>query len=111
MDSTFMGILASLAIKVKGIANAGLQLCGVTEKNQDSLEELGLDSLMEINPAQAAWLPDCQEIRARLSRWTSTEQARPDSKLVLDTHKTLGSLNASNQQKFSDVVEGLQNEN
>ena len=103
-----MGMLAGIAIKVKTAAHASLQLCGVTQKNQDSLEELGLNAIIEINPSEADWLPQCPQIRAQLSPWSPSAPAQPDSQLVLDTHKTLGSLNASNQQKFSDVIDELE---
>ncbi len=105
MDSTFMGILASIAIKVKSVANAGLQLCGVTEKNQESLEELGLDSLMEIHLQDSALSESGLGISDKLNPWVPEGQAKPDAKLILDTHQTLGGLSDKNKKEFSTVIE------
>lgn len=110
MDSTFMGMLAGLAIKLQGAADSCLQLCGVSSRNQESLEELGIDSLVEINPDNSEWSKDCVEIRKGLSEWSEDKKAMPDPKLILDTHKTLGSLNKENEQEFSSVIKTFQSQ-
>lgn len=51
MDSTFMGMLAGIAIKLTKLPAGGvLQIAGASERNVQSLEDLGLDALMDINP-------------------------------------------------------------
>jgi len=108
MDSTFMGTLASLAIRFKGLANACFQLCGVTKSNQDSLEELGLDSLIDINPKDADWSGKCDEIRSDLSPWSAEKKPPVDRGLVLETHKALGSISEKNMLEFSPVIQTLE---
>jgi len=107
MDSTFMGTLASFAIKLKKVANSCFQLFGVTPSNQESLEELGLDTLIEINPNNAEWSGDYQQIRSDLSCWLPQQETAPDKELILNTHKTLGDINEKNKEEFSDVIESF----
>ncbi len=103
-----MGTLASLAIKLKGMANACFQLCGVTKNNKDSLEELGLDSLIEINPADAEWSDNCQKVRSELNQWSLDKKPPVDRDLILETHKTLGELSEKNKIEFTPVIETLE---
>ena len=110
MDSTFMGMIAGLAIKLQGVANSCLQLCSVSSNNQESLEELGIDSLVEINPSNSEWEDNCQQIREGLSEWSESNGEMPDPKLILDTHKTLGSLNKENAKEFSAVIKTFESE-
>jgi len=104
MDSTFMGMMAGLAIKLQGAANSCLQLCGVNNSNKESLEELGIDSLIEINPTETEWNSNCQTIRAELSEWSPEKACTPNPELIIDTHKTLGSLSLENEKEFSAVI-------
>lgn len=108
MDSTFMGALASFAIKLKKVSDSCFHLCGVAPSNQESLEELGLDTLMEINPENAEWSGDATEIRSDLSCWVPQEDSVPDEDLILDTHKTLGNLNEKNNREFNDIIKSLE---
>lgn len=110
MDSTFMGMMAGLAIKLQGVSNSCLQLCGVNSQNQESLEELGIASLVEINPTASEWCDSCDKVRSELRNWSPDGQAKPDPKLILDTHKTLGSLNDQNKKAFSDVIETFEDQ-
>ena len=109
MDSTFMGVLAGFAIKLKGMANSCFQLCNVSNRNQESLEELGIDSLVEINPAESEWKGQCETIQDCLKEWDpdKVEKKLPPS-LILETHKTLGSLNKKNEEEFSSVIKAFE---
>ena len=110
MDSTFMGMLAGLAIKFQGIPQSVLQLCFVSQKNVDSLEELGIDSLLDINPSVAEWADQFPHVRTTLKVWGPDQKSSPDAKLILDTHKTLGSLNEKNKAEFSGVIKTFEDQ-
>lgn len=105
MDSTFMGMIAGLAIKLQKMKDSCLFLCGVNKQNKNSLEELGIDSLVEINPDNEELGEQAQEARKGLSEWTEEKAASPDAKLILETHESLGSLNEENEKEFSSVIE------
>ena len=112
MDSTFMGMLAGLAMRLTKQAGGGrLEIAGASEKNVSSLEDLGLDAFMEINPGAASWTQRMEEIRGQLAPWNA--QAIPPlerSREVLEAHKTLSAANEENAQKFETVVSLLEKE-
>lgn len=111
MDSTFMGTLAGLSTRLS--AQGGkVQVAGVNERNRRSLEDLGLDFLLEIDPPAATWQPDLEAIREKLSpaqtggSMAMNERARH----VLDAHKVLSSTSQENAKKFAGVVSLLEAE-
>ena len=110
MDSTFMGVIAGLAIKLQGMANSYLQLCGVSHSNQESLEELGIDSLVDINSSKPDWEPYHTEIDSKLSEWNPEGKSDPNQSLILDSHKTLGSLSKENEEEFSSVIKSFESQ-
>lgn len=111
MDSTFMGTLAGLASRLsekKGtfqVANAGV-------KNRNSLEDLGLDFLMEIDPESPIW----EEVEEKAKGLLETKVAGMKAgsvvhtRHVLDAHETLSDANEGNREKFSGVVKMLGSE-
>lgn len=111
MDSTFMGTLAGLASRLseKGgvlqVANAGV-------KNRNSLEDLGLDFLMEIEPENAVW----KDVESKAKDLLETKVAGMKSGTmlhalhVLEAHETLSDANEGNREKFSGVVKMLGDE-
>jgi len=112
MDSTFMGMLAGLAMRLTKQAGGGrLEIAGASEKNVSSLEDLGLDAFMEINPATASWSTRMDEIRGQLAPWNAAAiPPRERSREVLEAHKTLSAANEENAQKFETVVSLLEKE-
>ncbi len=112
MDSTFMGTLAGMASRLSANQGATLQIAAANERNRHSLEDLGLDFLLEINPANAAWLGSVESIRAALK---PHRQATPlgqlqQTKHVLEAHKVLSEANERNLRAFSNVVTLLESE-
>ncbi len=113
MDSTFMGTLAGMAARLSSRSESGgLQIADAGERSQQSLEDLGLDFLMEINPPQAAWRGKMDTIRTGLKEPNSITLPPKIQRAehVLDAHKTLSSANAENARKFSGVVSLLEAE-
>lgn len=113
MDSTFMGVLAGLAMRLKNCQGGGrLEIAGVNEKNRNSLEDLGLDALMEIDPPAAVWKEKQGEWRLSLCRWVKGKPLSQQERCreVLEAHQTLCSANPNNVVKFNEVVKMLQQE-
>jgi len=48
MDSTFMGTLAGLALRLRESENGSLLVCNVNERNADLLRNLGLNNLFTV---------------------------------------------------------------
>ena len=113
MDSTFMGQLASFSTRMsKAGASGGVQIAGAGDRNRGSLEDLGLDCLLEINPEEAAWQGDKAEVRAALELYQPGHlpDVKERAKHILEAHKTLSNASEENARKFAGVVGILEKE-
>ncbi|MGC6582658.1 MAG: STAS domain-containing protein [Akkermansiaceae bacterium] len=106
MDSTFMGMLAGLSMKLRKAGGAPLSIIEPGEKNQASLEELGLDQLMEVNPQEGAWKDSLHKIRASLRPFDS-EKGPGREGHILECHENLCDADDSNNTRFESVLEVL----
>lgn len=109
MDSTFMGTLAGLAARIS-VKSGEMHVAEAGERNRASLEDLGLDFMMVIDPPAADWRGRLDEIRSGL-RPRDKQGALPSidrARHVLEAHKTLSSVNDSNARVFENVVETLE---
>jgi anti-sigma B factor antagonist len=112
MDSTFMGTLAGMATRLMAMDGGGLQIADSGPRNRRSLEDLGLDFLMEIDPSTAPWIAQIESIRSRLSVPNSVAAAGQIQRTqhVLEAHQILSEANDKNAKEFSNVVKLLENE-
>ena len=109
MDSTFMGTMAGIAMRLAKLPDGVLQVSGADDKNRTSLEDLGLSMLLEIEPLDANWQNNIDGIRQSLKECSET--ATVDStQHVLDAHKLLCEADESNDEKFSTVLDVLEAE-
>jgi len=112
MDSTFMGTLAGMASRLAALGSGTLHIAASSERNRRSLEDLGLDFLMEINPPAALWRGHEDRIRSGLKApqdpgaLGQIQRARH----VLDAHRILTGMNDKNSRDFEEVVTMLENE-
>jgi anti-anti-sigma regulatory factor len=112
MDSTFMGTLAGLAGRLPTQPESGIQVADAGDRNRRSLEDLGLDFLMEIDPQEADWMQTIASIRSNLTR---LDPLPPPSQFqqtrhVLDAHQVLSKTNEKNTRAFANVVTLLESE-
>lgn len=112
MDSTFMGTLAGLAARLSTREGATLQVADAGSRNRRSLEDLGLDFMMEIDPPEAGWRDQMAAIRAQLG---APQKSVPPGQLqramhVLEAHQILADANDKNAKTFSNVVSMLEDE-
>jgi hypothetical protein len=112
MDSTFMGTLAGMASRLTAAGDGKLQIASADERNRRSLEDLGLDFLMEINPSAPVWQDRLDAIRGGLKPIGANAATDPlaSGLHVLDAHRKLSALNEKNEQAFSAVVSMLEKE-
>lgn len=109
MDSTFMGFLAGFAARV-GKDDGWVQVARPGDRNRQSLEDLGLDCLLEIAPPEAPWRGRVDEIRDELAPYAPkrlpnmSERARH----VLDAHRELAATSEENTKRFSSVMQVLE---
>lgn len=110
MDSTFMGTLAGLAARISAKSGGVMQVADAGERNRQSLEDLGLDFMMEIDPPAADWRGQMVDIRCALKP-LGKQGALPSldrARHVLEAHKILSDVNEENAREFETVVKTLE---
>jgi anti-sigma B factor antagonist len=109
MDSTFMGTLAGLAARIAA-QSGDMQVADADARNRASLEDLGLDFMMSVNPPEADWRGQLDGIRGGL-KLRDKQAGLPTAdraRHVLEAHQTLSSMNESNACAFEGVVDTLE---
>lgn len=109
MDSTFMGTMAGIAMRLAKLPDGVLQVTGANEKNRNSLEDLGLSMLLEIEPKDATWKTNISSIRNELHEYSLTDSV-DRTQHVFDAHRLLCDADESNDEKFSTVLDVLEAE-
>jgi anti-sigma B factor antagonist len=103
MDSTFMGTLAGLALRLRESGNGSLLVCNVNERNADLLRNLGLNNLFTV------------ESKADVADQTGTESSLSNDNLsrldhaacMIEAHEALVDADPENLARFKDVLEYL----
>ena len=110
MDSTFMGVIAGLALRMKRDAAGEVVMMNLSAKTMSLLETLGLDRL--IRTFASGEVPD--ELRGLLADVTTLSGFSPeqgDGKLTLETmlaaHEDLVEADPANLPKFQNVIDYL----
>ena len=106
MDSTFMGMLAGISNKLRKAGGGVLSIVAPGKKNKDSLEELGLAQLMEIDPAEGAWVGKLDEARAALQP-IGGKNAPGKEDHILECHENLCDADSDNNDRFQAVLDVL----
>lgn len=110
MDSTFMGTLAGLAMRLNKLPEGKVDVISAGEKNSASLDDLGLSALMHINMDAGEWADRATELRTKLQECTPSTAVTDRTQHVFDAHKTLVDADDSNTDKFSTVLDCLEAE-
>lgn len=104
MDSTFMGTLAGVALRLREIGQGELKAVNANPRNASLLENLGLDQLFSVESGQT--VPSPQSLReAKVPADTQETKST-----VLEAHEALIEADEQNAVKFKDVVEYLRQE-
>lgn len=111
MDSTFMGTLAGLASRLCE-REGKLSMVGLSERNRDSLVDLGLDAILDLEDegGGSAWSEDIVKIRGSLTAWGGCTRGAAAAGEVLEAHRLLCEVDERNQSKFKAVLEVLEKE-
>jgi anti-sigma B factor antagonist len=105
MDSTFMGVLAGLATRLKQ-RDGELVLLNLAARTRSLIATLGLDQIVQ------AYMPDntpdryreVQAMRSGLSELQSTAPKGVTAETMLEAHENLVQLSPDNAPRFKDVV-------
>lgn len=105
MDSTFMGTLAMIALRLREIGQGNLHVINLNERNHDLLTNLGLDQLFSMDACGV------RQTGAVASGGSLQPAATPDhanqAETMLEAHEALVEADPENLTKFKDVLEYL----
>jgi len=105
MDSTFLGVLAGMALELgKREPKGSLVLTRVGQRNLELMRNLGLHRLLTVVAADGVNLEKCDTPLESGER-KEIENAR----LVLEAHENLVAADESNLGKFQDVLAFMKN--
>lgn len=97
MDSTFMGVLAGLAILYRK-GEGEVLLRNLSDKNRTLVETLGLNQLIRIEQGGDA------QSRRKTTRLDTTSDRKAIAETMLEAHETLVTATPENVVRFKDVL-------
>jgi anti-anti-sigma regulatory factor len=107
MDSTFMGVLMSLARRIAKLPQGSMTIIHATGRNAQLLRGLGVHYFCTVceDGAACETHPDgacsCQEISVPHHELDKRQQ----TEVCLQAHEDLAAANAENEVRFRDVIE------
>ena len=113
IDSTFIGMLYRLAMKVSAVdPNGGVDVINPGERNANSIRKLGLDDRIHLDLQGERWCRERELVDENLRKPASCGPLDrvEHAELVLDAHEALLAANEENRTRFCDVVEFLRQE-
>ena len=104
MDSTFMGTLAGISLRLKELGQGQLQVINLNDRNRDLLTNLGLDRLFTLDQRPAAAIS--QEAAQQPLEPVAADKMT-QAQTMLEAHEACVEANPENAAKFKDVLEYL----
>jgi anti-anti-sigma regulatory factor len=105
MDSTFMGTMAGVALRLKELGQGHLHVVHCGARSHELLSGLGLDQLFDIHTNGAA-APEC-ELLSNEPQPILDAQKREQAKTMLAAHEALCEAAPANLSRFKDVLDYL----
>ena len=104
MDSTFMGTLAGIALRLRELGQGRLHVVNLNERNGDLLRNLGLDQLFAIDICP---VEDPGPVASKSLDAVAPADRKEQAKTMLEAHEALVEAAPENITKFKDVLEYL----
>ncbi len=108
MDSTFMGTMAGMALRLKELGEGGVHVIHCGERSRDLLSGLGLDQIFDIQ-ANGAEAPRCEALSKSNGEPVEKSAAakREQADTMLEAHEALCEAAPKNLTRFKDVLDYL----
>jgi anti-sigma B factor antagonist len=107
MDSTFLGVLAGVALELRKLQPAGSMVCArVGPRNLELIRNLGLHRLVTVDTDAAAATPELNQPVKALAAGAKLDELA-NARLVLAAHENLVAADEQNLVKFQDVLSFL----
>jgi anti-sigma B factor antagonist len=105
MDSTFMGTMAAVALRLRELGQGNLHVVHAGERSRELLSGLGLDQIFDIH-ANGALAPECEEVKENAHDAAAAEK-RERTATMLEAHEALCQAAPENISRFKDVLDYL----
>jgi anti-sigma B factor antagonist len=105
MDSTFMGTLAGIALRLREHNDGSLLVRNANERNDDLLRNLGLNNLFDVESITSE-VPD-DVVDATPLAPDQIAQRRDQAECMIEAHEALVDADPENLARFKDVLEYL----
>jgi len=106
MDSTFMGTMASVALRLKELGRGHLHIVHCGNRSQELLSGLGLDQIFDIR-ANGARAPECGALEQATGGKLTEAQKQEQAETMLEAHEALCEAAPENLFRFKDVLDFL----
>jgi anti-sigma B factor antagonist len=106
MDSTFMGTMAGLALRLKELGRGHLHIVHCGNRSLELLAGLGLDQIFSIHSNGTA-APECGTLQGESKSESAEEKKREQAQTMLEAHEALCSAVPENLFRFKDVLDFL----
>jgi len=108
MDSTFMGTMAGMALRLKELGEGRLHVIHCGARSRELLAGLGLDQIFDIQ-ADGAEAPECEALTKSNGDPAdkSANAKREQAGTMLEAHEALCQAEPRNRTRFKDVLEYL----
>jgi anti-anti-sigma regulatory factor len=106
MDSTFMGTMASVALRLKELGRGHLHVVHCGNRSQELLSGLGLDQIFDIH-TNGARAPECGALEPAAAGNSSETRKQEQAETMLEAHEALCEAAPENLFRFKDVLDFL----
>jgi anti-sigma B factor antagonist len=106
MDSTFMGTMASVALRLKELGQGHLHVVHCGERSLELLSGLGLDQIFDIR-ANGARAPECEALERATGNQSREAKKQEQTETMLKAHEALCEAVPENLFRFKDVLDYL----
>jgi len=105
MDSTFMGTMAAVALRLKELGQGHLHVVHCGDRSRQLLSGLGLDQIFEIR-SNGATAPECKKVKESVDDPAAIEK-KERAETMLEAHEALCEAAPENISRFKDVLDYL----
>src|SRR2546423_2337283 len=104
MDSTFMGTMAGVALRLKELGHGHLHVVHCGDRSQELLSGLGLDQIFDIH-GTGARPPECKAVEQTSGGQSREAQKQEQTETMLEAHEALCEAAPENLFRFKDVLD------
>jgi anti-anti-sigma regulatory factor len=106
MDSTFMGTMASVALRLKELGQGHLHIVHCRNRSQELLSGLGLDQIFDIHD-NGARAPEYEALEETPKGQATEAEKKEQAETMLEAHEALCEAAPENLFRFKDVLDFL----